>query len=518
MLSITVNTLIDENDGIGVGGVSFRDAIAFASTQAGTDTIVFDSALNGGTIQLTHGELTIDSNVTIQGPGANQLTVDAEGNSRVLNLLWGTSANISGVEITGGGNVDVGAGVYSCGADLRLENVVIAGNHTRGLTSSPNDNAGGIYSLNGSLHLINSTVDQNQARWNGGVAFRADDAGDVLEVFGSTISNNIARDQSGSGATGGIGITSSSVDAHLSVINSTLSANVATSRAAMYVGENAHLTITNSTISDNRADSDVGGIFLAHENTRVYLYNSILAGNVDTVWDGWNRDIGLWLGSFDSTSSNNIIGVPSFATFNTSTNYLGTVSNPRNPGLAPLGDYGGPTRTHALKVGSPALDAGNDNLALDAAGILLTVDQRGHRRPFDLPDVVNSGTGCVDIGAFEAGNPAPLYVKTTDDELDDIHAPNFDLGDLSLREALAIAKENAGSYEIHLEALRGGKIYISSEIEIEKDDSTQIEIIGPSDYDDFTISAYFAQGSRVLHTNPGSHVTISGMTMKLSLP
>ena len=31
-----------------------------------------------------------------------------------------------------------------------------------------------------------------------------------------------------------------------------------------------------------------------------------------------------------------------------------------NPGLAPLGNYGGPTRTIALLPGSPAIDAGSN--------------------------------------------------------------------------------------------------------------------------------------------------------------
>ena len=55
LASFTVDTLVDENDGIGTGGVSLRDAIAAASDG---DDITFSVQ---GTINLTNGELTIDN-------------------------------------------------------------------------------------------------------------------------------------------------------------------------------------------------------------------------------------------------------------------------------------------------------------------------------------------------------------------------------------------------------------------------------------------------------------------------
>ncbi len=99
-------------------------------------------------------------------------------------------------------------------------------------------------------------------------------------------------------------------------------------------------------------------------------------------------------------------------------------------------------------VGSPALDAGSDQRALDISGTPQIFDQRGHQRPFDLSDVSNGSGGWVDIGEFEAGNPTPIEVKTLDDWLDDINAPNFDSDDMSLREALAKAATYAGPDEI----------------------------------------------------------------------
>ena len=78
LLSITVNTLIDENDGTGAGGISLRDAISVATPG---DTIDFAVS---GTIRLDYGELWINKNLTITGPVRNSLTIDAGERSRVF--------------------------------------------------------------------------------------------------------------------------------------------------------------------------------------------------------------------------------------------------------------------------------------------------------------------------------------------------------------------------------------------------------------------------------------------------
>ena len=67
--------------------------------------------------------------------------------------------------------------------------------------------------------------------------------------------------------------------------------------------------------------------------------------------------------------------------------------------LGPLQNNGGPTQTHALVAGSPAIDAGNPNGCRDNAGVLLHTDQRGFLRPADGN---NDGTSGCDIGAYEA--------------------------------------------------------------------------------------------------------------------
>ena len=80
-------------------------------------------------------------------------------------------------------------------------------------------------------------------------------------------------------------------------------------------------------------------------------------------------------------------------------NLTGTAASPLDPLLGPLVGHGGSTKTHALLSGSPAIDAGDDALAV-ANGVALSTDQRDgfSTRIFDDPTTIGSG---VDIGAFE---------------------------------------------------------------------------------------------------------------------
>ena len=75
--TITVTNTNDNGTG------SLRQALADA---VDGDTINFDSSLNGQTITLTSGELLVNKSVTISGPGANMLAVDANHASRVFYI------------------------------------------------------------------------------------------------------------------------------------------------------------------------------------------------------------------------------------------------------------------------------------------------------------------------------------------------------------------------------------------------------------------------------------------------
>ena len=188
LLSITVNTLADENDGIAVGGISLRDAIAAATSG---ETIDFSVT---GTILLENGELAIDKPLTVIGPGASLLTIDASGNdptpalkngdgSRVLLVSDGSfgtpiDVEISGLTLTSGDGGGDGGGIENH-ENLHLADSTILGNAAAG-------NGGGIFHTGGMLTLSTVVVRDNRAQEGGGLY----NIGDVAHVFNSDISRN----------------------------------------------------------------------------------------------------------------------------------------------------------------------------------------------------------------------------------------------------------------------------------------------------------------------------------------
>src|SRR5262249_30285903 len=78
---------------------------------------------------------------------------------------------------------------------------------------------------------------------------------------------------------------------------------------------------------------------------------------------------------------------------------IGAHAPPIDAKLGPLDDYGGPTLTHALVSGSPAIDGGNPAAPGSGGTACPTTDQRGETRP--------SGAAC-DVGSFEGSGPGAI--------------------------------------------------------------------------------------------------------------
>ena len=389
MANIQVTTLIDENDGsLNQGaGNSLREAINFAGTG---DTITFANNIDGGTINLTNGELVIDKSITIDGNETNRVTINAQGNSRVFNINDSNNfirrqVGIDGVVITGGNasgsgpNQSDGGGIFTNEA-LTLSNSIVTGNTAIGGVAD----GGGIYVNSiGSANITNTTISNNTATDDGGGVFGFG----TTNITNSTINNNVASAATGDG--GGVYIVGDT-----NITNSTISGNIANSEGGgVYVkaGSRPDATITNTTITNNQAPVGKGSglaAFGSIQNTTVT--SSIIAGNV-------NSDVDELTGGSNAIQSggNNLIGTGNATTkFNVTTDITGVT----NPGLDPLVDNGGPTQTHALQVGSIAIDAGSNSQGL-------TTDQRGA----GFQRVIGNG---IDIGAFEFGNPIPTPEPT----------------------------------------------------------------------------------------------------------
>jgi hypothetical protein len=165
------------------------------------------------------------------------------------------------------------------------------------------------------------------------------------------------------------------------------------------------VSLTQSTVTDNRADLMGGGVYQAMPNNRPFsISGSIVAGN--TAGIGWavagpissliptvrSANYSL-IGDKTGTS---LVEAP-IGSPDTNGNLIGGPANGAiDPLLGPLADKGGPTMTHALLAGSPAIDAGDPGIALNPA----EYDQRG--APFvRVFDGNSNGVARIDVGAYE---------------------------------------------------------------------------------------------------------------------
>lgn len=397
--TLVVNSCADD----GTPG-TLRDAVLNA---VDGDTIDM-SALACSTITLEQGGIEINvDNLTINGPGAAALSIDAGGVSTVFdffgyddpddNPTYGT-LSISGVTITNGAYDGAGGGAIwtSTGHDLEMADSAVTNSRSTGKYAG----GGGIYS-NGSVTLSGTTISGNSATSSkydgkGGGVFAAGD----LTIVGSTISGNtINADQSyeycdyydptacttypggglGGGAFGAGKVT---------ISNSTFSANSASQGGGVFAtGDldlgNSTLALNVATLDNNSVDAtlavDGGGVMAT--SPVIAMNSSILFGN-EAAAAVLGVDLAINGGTL--SGAGNLIG-DSSATLPGDTLSV-------DPLLGPLADNGGPTLTHALLAGSPAIDKGN-NLAA------LATDQRG--TGFDR--VVGAE---ADIGAFEVQDGA----------------------------------------------------------------------------------------------------------------
>lgn len=327
---------------------SLRGAIA-ASASSG-DVIDFDGGVFS-TPRTIFPESTflISKSLTITGPGANLLTLTGS-NIRQLFEISGGVINVGISRVTIANGVGDGGAIrnFLGGATVTVTECVITGN--RG------NFAGGIRNVVGTFIIINSTISNNQATMQGG--------GGILN------------------------------ESTLTVINSTISGNTvafSTNGTGAGIRTNGPTVITNCTITNNTGAGTNNASGVYSSTGGVTVRNSIIAGNVNnsTVADVW--------GGFISRG-NNLIGNTSSSTgFFQPTDLTGTAASPRNPGLAPLGNYGGVMQTHALLSNSIAINAGNNcvtdlSCSQNNPPSAIATDQRGAPRKIGA---------AVDMGAFE---------------------------------------------------------------------------------------------------------------------
>jgi hypothetical protein len=332
---------------------TLRQAIFDTNNTAGADVIEFASNLSGSIYLAARGDID-----AVAGPSgfliSSPITIRGNSNGITITQATNNSQRLFRVDVNG---------------DLSLESITLSGGQARG---------------------ANGTIGQNGSSGMGGAIYNQG----TLHIEASTLSSNAAIGGNGgsSGGHGGAGLGGAIYNVGTAFIwNSTLSGNSAASGSgspaassiggAIY-GLNGSIDIYNSTITNNTAAA-VRDFFTIASNVgppvNVRVYSSIIA----------HADAPMTLLDFNATAENGgqLIVAGANNLIRRQSDYAYITISTADPLLGSLSNNGGPTQTHALLAGSPAINLGSNLLSF-------TNDERGS------PYGRTSG-GTTDIGAFE---------------------------------------------------------------------------------------------------------------------
>lgn len=426
----TVNTCAEDNAGSGTTGT-----LRYAAANAVSGDTVDMTGLACGTITLSTGAvLFAQADITVNGPGKDALTINGS-NDRVLRhtgqgafslndltvangylhpsvgsparggcivssgkvylshvgvhtcrangvgaggygggvygrgMVFAKYSDISGNVANGASNTGGGGGIFSY-RDVVVAGSTVSGNSAFGTFG--NSTGGGIRALLGNATVIASTISGNTAMRGGGIVqlYYSSNA-QSFTLHNSTVSGNAGLDK-----VGGVWTNAGTID----VRNSTVAFNTAGTATSGSMHYSPGFTI-----------DDSGASFSDPANPKVKvvtLQSSVFSNNAYGTPANHADDLGVrraasapaGANTTPTSGQNNLVFAPSaFVPVDTITATC--------PGLGPLRGSGGPTQTHALAQGSPAIDHGNNTVPYSA-------DQRG------APFARVSGAA-ADIGAYE---------------------------------------------------------------------------------------------------------------------
>lgn len=380
---VPVTKTADTNDGTCDADCSLREAVGAAMPG---DTIIIPP----GVYTLAGSPITIPVAMTLQGAGADRTIIQAAtapgvAGYRVFTITATGTVALVDVTVRHGAIIGTGSGgaiLWNTGSGrLEITRSKIVHNQINADGSPAGAASGGAMFL-GAIELVitDSTLADNKttarSSTNGGAASGgAVFGGTPITILRSVVARNgidTRGDITSGAASGGAFFVT-----ELAATNSTFSGNYLFSGASS--GNLFFLStveVSSCTLADNFGTSS--SLF----NGTMTARNTILAhnepANCGTILsDGYNLiadDTGCTI-------------TPAMG------DQIGTEDAPIDPHLGPLADNGGRTETHALLVGSPAIDHGDPNGCEDENGLVLDTDQRGVPRPI--------GQFC-DIGAYEA--------------------------------------------------------------------------------------------------------------------
>jgi CSLREA domain-containing protein len=370
--TFTVNSTVDAADATPGDGIcatatsvcSLRAAVQEANALVGADAIILPAGIytltiaGAGEDAAATGDLDIIETLTISGARPATTIIDGNAADRVFQTLTtGTVTTISGVTIRNGNSgADSGGGIsVSNGTSLTLNNALVT-NCVTGLAGE----GGGIES-SGTLTMNDVAITNNTSPGGGinnGVA-------GTMTLTNGTLSGNSDRAINNSGA--------------LTLTNVSISGNTTTGDGGG-LDNGGTATLQNVTISDNTAPApaNIGGI---RSDGTTNIRNSIISNNAPVNCGG----AGTLTSQGNNLSSDTTCILAG----------AGDVTN-TDPLLGPLATNFSRLQTHALLVGSPAIDTG-DPLSCPAT------DERSIPRPLDGD---GNATAICDKGAFEVCSPA----------------------------------------------------------------------------------------------------------------
>ncbi|MHA2675518.1 MAG: choice-of-anchor Q domain-containing protein [bacterium JZ-2024 1] len=345
------NATVQNGDGGGLfnAGSAVITGVFFESNQAdGRGGGIFNEGFQ--TLEVRKSRLS--QNLANGGGGA---IFNEDGTLTVTESILSSNSALNG---NGGAIDNFGSGARATIIGSRLDN------------NSANNGSGGAID-NGSVEgagmtIATTTIAANSALKGGGISNTGD-----LRMETSTLSENASRIDGGGVYNTGF----------LEVLNSTISGNASqTTDSGGGLYNTGFATLSFTTVTGNSGNPG-GGILSAGGIGAIVLKASIVAGNTAD-------NCAVISGGTITSSGYNLGGDASCDPFFTDPTDLRS----RDPKLGVLANNGGPTQTHALNTGSPAIDVVPTANCTDAQGNPLTTDQRGEPRPY--------GPAC-DIGAFE---------------------------------------------------------------------------------------------------------------------
>ncbi len=271
--TFTVTNLNDSGTG------SLRQAISDANATRGTDTIAFQTGLTG-TITLTSGQMNINDDLTLQGPGVSVLAISGNNASRVFSIKAGINVFISNLTLKDGRDPCCGAAIVMGRASLTITNVTLT-NHTAVSGAAIYNDVGGGGLMGRQLTIVDSIFSNNSASEWGGAIYNIDVG--TITVENSTFTNNSA--QYDGGAIYNVG--------KLAISNTTLSGNSA-SKTGGGLYNIGIVTVENSTFTNSLAQYDGGAIYNIGNLT---ISDSTLSGNSASRIGGGLYNIGIVLDS-----------------------------------------------------------------------------------------------------------------------------------------------------------------------------------------------------------------------------